>query len=325
MSASANLPWMGLGSAFLSSVTWAVGSSVYSRLAREHSPYAVNFARSTTAFPLFAVIALLTGASFALTPVQISWFALSVFSSYAFGDVLFLLSTRSLGIPGALAIASIYPVWSALAGVVLRGEQLSLLEAGGILLCISGVILVILNGPKDSEAAASAEPQVFSVSETESKRRFARIPKVSRKTAGGVLIALLTSVFWCMNSYSVAQGGQGANPFSGNVVRMVLASTFCFILSTLRGLPPRSILLPRAVWLKMSWVFVFEAFGGSLFFMYGLAHSPLASGTVLTALAPVISVPFAWLLGIEKVSAPRTLGVALAVAGVCLLVCERLS
>jgi drug/metabolite transporter (DMT)-like permease len=63
------------------------------------------------------------------------------------------------------------------------------------------------------------------------------------------------------------------------------------------------------------WVFLIEAYGGSYFYTYGLAHAPLAIGATLSSLAPILSVPVAIALKLEKFSPIRTLGVCLAVLG----------
>src|SRR4051812_25537796 len=104
--------------AFGSSVTWAVGSAGYSRLSRGHSPFAVNFTRGLVALPLFLAGFILSVGSWQgaldavalLSPTAIAWFALSIFASYGLGDVLFMWSTRSLGVPAALAIGSTFPL-----------------------------------------------------------------------------------------------------------------------------------------------------------------------------------------------------------------------
>jgi drug/metabolite transporter (DMT)-like permease len=70
----------------------------------------------------------------------------------------------------------------------------------------------------------------------------------------------------------------------------------------------------------MIWVFFLETCLGSFFYIYGLSHSPLAVASTLTSLAPVLSVPVAIVLGLERFSFVRTLGICLVVLGLCFLV-----
>ena len=290
-------------SALASSATWAIGSAQYSRLSHSYSAFAVNFARGLLAFPLFFIFSfvLAGGVTEGLTQfaevsrVRFAWFALSMIASYGLGDVLFLWSTRAIGVPTALAIASGYPLWTAAAGTVFRGESLSILPLLGLFITVAGVVLVIMNSPRNEE-----------------HRSISNLRK-------GVILALLTSVCWATNSFSSAEGGQGLSAPVANSIRMIFAMIFSAGFGWL-FLPKASLLLPRKEMVSNLWVFVLEAFGGSYFYMYGLTHSPLAVGATLASLAPVLSVPVAWAMGLEKFSFPRTFSICLVALGVSLLV-----
>lgn len=286
--------------AFLSSVTWAVGSAVYSRRARERSAFSVNFTRATIALPLFAVASFVVAGGIgegleafaALRPAHVSWLFLSMAASYAVGDALFMWSTRSLGVPGALAIASSYPLWTALAG----RDPLSPAQWLGLLLTVGGMGVVILNAPGTSTDGLS-----------DSKVK-------------GTFLALGTSLLWALNSYSVAKGAQGILAPVGNCIRMFWALLLTWGLSRIRARPGERLLIrPRELG-RDFWVFAGESFAGSYFYVYGLAHSPLVLAATLSSLAPVLAVPIAWVLGLEKVSVIRTLGVLSVVLGLGLLV-----
>jgi len=264
----------------------------------------VNFARALIAAPLFFIaVILITGgfggaiAAFsAVKPVNLGWCALSMFASYGFGDVLFLWSTRSLGVPGALAIASSYPLWTAILGAA-RGEKITFVQVSGLILTVAGVVLVVLNGPKFPEHKHS-----------------------KRAIAGGAALAFVASLFWALNSFSVAQSDIGLPALGAtavvNSLRMIIAMILSLIMSRLIT-PGSPVTLPLIELKRSLGLFVIEAFIGSYFFMYGLSHTPLAIGSALASLAPVLSVPIALALGHEKFSLPRTTGVILVVMGLC--------
>lgn len=286
--------------ALSSSFTWAVGSLVYSRLSQNYSAFAVNFARAAIALPLFFCAAFLVAGGWtegwaafeAISATHVGWFTLSMFASYGFGDALFLWSTRSLGVPGALAVASSYPLWAALAGFFWNGDTFSLRMGVGLALTVGGVILVLLYSPE---------------------RVSLRFP------FRGLALGLLTSVLWALNSFAVSRAGKDLSAPVGNVVRMVMG----LLLSAGLGkifFPKSSLLLPVEEIRKWGWVLALEAFGGSYFFIYGLAHSSLAVGAALSSLAPALSVPLAWVLGSERFSWGRTLGVCCVVIGAWQLV-----
>jgi uncharacterized membrane protein len=298
--------WLGPLCSFLSSVTWTIGSANYSRLSREYSVFAINFSRAFFALPLFAVAVFVThggwvGGVSALASIRsshVGWLTLSMVASYGLGDALFLWSTRSLGVPGALAIASAYPIWTALAGLIFKNSAITISQGSGMLLTLAGVVLVILNAP--SKIAGTVD--------------HARL--LNRWV--GVLLAVITSVLWALNNYAISRGGVDLSAPVGNVVRMVLAMSISFGFGRLFA-PKTSFVLPPRVFMGMAWLFVLEAFGGSYFFFYGLVHSPLIIAATLSSLAPVLGVPVAWLLGLEKISWARTLGVGLVVTGLWIL------
>ena len=299
--------WLGPSFAFLSSVTWAVGSSGYSQLSRTHSAFSINFSRALVALPLFFIAVFVSSggwheglAAFSqVHPRHFGWFTLSMIASYGLGDVLFLWSTRSLGVPGALAIASSYPIWTALGG------PSNLQQVFGLVLAVGGVIIVILNGPAVAQSRAHPEGST-------------KFENLLNQRRVGVALAFATSLAWALNSLSVSRGGSDLSTPVCNTIRMFLALGLC---SGISMLTVRKFYLPLPLteFKRWMWLLVMEAFGGSYFYMYGLSHSPLMIGSTLSSLAPVLAVPVAWILQLEKISFLRTLGVGLVVTGLWLL------
>lgn len=287
-------------SAFMSSVTWSIGTTGYARLSKDYSAFTVSFLRSIVALPLFLISTFVVAGGIEEGLIQLNlvsanhlmWFAISMFASYGFGDVLFLFSTRSLGVPGALAISSIYPLWTALLGVM-QGQNLSGVQTSGLFLTLACVSIVILTTDKESK------PKNFNLKK-------------------GLVLAFLTSLLWALNGYAVNRGAQGLSTSVSNTMRMACAALMTPFFGRLFT-PQSSILLPRFEIKKNIWIFVVEAFFGSMFFTYGLAHSPLAIGATLSSLAPVLTVPVAWIMGTEKPSIIRSTAICGVVIGLSLL------
>jgi len=226
-----------------------------------------------------------------------------MFASYGMGDVFFLWSTQKIGVASALAIACCYPLWTALAGTLFRQEWLSLQGTAGLLLTVAGVICVILSQKRGVTSQGPDHPR-------ESRPR--------RMLAVGVLFALVTSLFWAVNSYAVAEGGRDLPISVANTIRMLFALGWSFSLKPLFD-RRASLLLPMAVLRANAIVFLLESVLGSYFYLYGLTHSTLAVAATLTSLAPVVAVPVSWALRVEKPSLKRTLSVCLVVVGISLL------
>jgi drug/metabolite transporter (DMT)-like permease len=291
-------------SAFLSSVTWAVAATVYSRLALKSNAFAVNVTRALFALPCFLVAAAIGARdsslveAFSIPAGNALWLAVSVVGSYALGDALFFRSTHALGVPGALSIASTYPLWSAVAGWLVRGEAMSGAGVAGLLMVVGGVVTVIRARGEGGAGERSGR-------------------------ALGVLLALATSVFWAFNAYAISRGGIGVAPAVANTIRMATVLAVVPLAARLSMGPGSPLAVPAADARKAAWLFVLEGFGGSMLFLLGMTRSPLAIGTALSSLAPVVAVPFAVLSGRERFSLATTAGVVLVVSGIVLLVGAR--
>jgi drug/metabolite transporter (DMT)-like permease len=226
------------------------------------------------------------------------WLLTSMIASYGLGDLFFFWSTRALGVPGALALASSYPLWSAAAGFFFFGQSLSILKILGVASTVAGTVVVILVGYHHRKREVESWIERFPV---------------------GVLFGALTSIFWAINAFAVARGTEGLAPHFANSVRMVIAVGLCPVIGFFLFRQWRFGISWRR-FVPVSWVFVLESYGGSFFFVYGFAHAPIAVASALSSLAPVIAVPVAWWSKHEAVSFWKAAGVALAVFGAILLV-----
>lgn len=279
-------------------MTWAYATTRYARVSCEVGSVRVNYARALVAFPTFFALGLvlhgprlLSGVTLAALP----WLVVSVLSSYAFGDAVFLTAARHTGVTTALAIASTYPLWATLFGAFVSGEPLGGARALGTLLSVAGVVWLVRLSSHGRVSGSTSAP---------------RDPM-------GVVLAILASVLWAVNSVSVKRAALGLDVFQVNAARYGLALAFLHLqVRRSPGLPSS----PSAGWKSVLPALIADAVFGSLFYVYGLSHTDLAVGATLSALAPLISVPVAIALGEERWSAPRFLAVAVTVGGVAVLV-----
>jgi len=133
-----------------------------------------------------------------------------------------------LGTPTALAIASIYPVWATLLGALHLHEAVGPLRMLGTVLCITGVVWLVRMQPggKPAADAGSAPP-----------RRW-----------GGVVLALLASLLWAGNTYTIKRGATGLPLWSANALRYAMATLLlgAFFVMQRRRAPLPSPLVPKA-------------------------------------------------------------------------------
>ncbi|MFZ9595505.1 MAG: DMT family transporter [Bdellovibrionia bacterium] len=291
--------------ALCSALTWAIGSAGYSQLSKKHSAYAINFARALVSFPLSLITTFLIAGGLSegigyfknVQASQVGWLSLSMLASYGVGDVVFLASTKKIGLPSALAIASCYPVWTVLGGYFAYQESITAVQFLGLLLTLAGVVFVILNSPEKSKK--KGQPQ-------------------SSFSFLGFGLAVFASMCWATNSFATARGGMGLIPPVGNSIRMSIGLLITLVISRVMA-KNEAILLPKKQLIGSLWLFLIEAFGGSYFYFYGLSHSSLFLGSTLASLSPVIAVPIAVMWKLEKFSLERTFGVVLVVVGVWLM------
>lgn len=295
---------LGALAALASAAIWAFGSTRYALGSRTVGSARVNLTRASTVLPVFALVTLWTTRGHPLhdvTAARAAWLALSVFCAYAFADNVFFASARRVGVTTAMAIASSYPLWAAIAGTLWRGERFGLVRAAGTLLCVGGVIALIVLAPQaadEHEHAASTK----------------------REAQLGIALALVTSVLWAGNSVSTKLGATGLPAWQANLVRFLCAWPVLAATTAVTRRPSRDAAAARKVYRALIPVSLAEACVGSSLFVYGLAHTDLAVGATLSSLAPLMSVPFALLYREERWSAPRFFAVAATVAGVVVLV-----
>lgn len=306
-SISYSSPMLGAFAALTSSFTWALGITAYSKMAQRHSPFVINFTRACIGFPFFALAAVLfSNLGVGTRPVfdgfsasSVFWFFIAQIASYGLGDACFMWSALWMGVPGALAIGSVYPIWSALFGMVVHGDTLSILGTLGLALCVGGTVLVILSGSRRDGSSAGGE--------------------APRPTAKGVLLALVASFFWSLNTIAISNTGPHLSSFSSNTLRMFISLILCAVFAKATS-PRRSLFLGRDEYRRFGIVIILEVFVGSTVFLYGLSHAPLAVASALSALSPVIAAPIAWWKRTERFEPFKFLGIVSVVVGIVLLV-----
>jgi drug/metabolite transporter (DMT)-like permease len=287
---------VGAVAAFGSSVTWAFASVRYSQVSRELGSVRVNLARASVVGPFYLVVALaLHGPNFAAT-ISVGpalWLVLSVLCSYVIADGLFFSAARRVGIATALSIASTYPLWAVLVGVVFRGESFGAMRAIGTLLCVVGVATLVRLAP--TTVTVDGQPSA----------------------GAGIALALLTSLLWAGNSISIKYGSVGLDVVQINGVRYGFALVVLAIGAWRFGGPAK---ISKRHWIALLPAVAADGLLGSSMYVYGLAHSDLAIGATLSSLAPLISVPIALVMGEEEWNAPRIAAVTVTVTGAVTLV-----
>lgn len=285
-----------------SSITWAIAASIYTRTAGQIGAMRTNLCRALLVFPLFMVCAaIFFGPRSLLIPTdKLGWLVMSTVCSYALGDLLFYLAALRIGIPTALAIGSIYPVWAAASGVLFLGEVVGPSRLVGTACCIFGVVWLVLQ-QRDAKESNPSRP---------------------RPWLSGLLLALATSFLWAGNAYAIRRGGAGLPFLAVNAARyfMAMVGLGLIVLVHWRREASRGKPTPMTISKGFLLMVLVEAFGGSSIFVYGLSHSDLSVAAPLSSLAPLFSVPIGLVVGTETLNLRRLTAIIITVTGVILLV-----
>jgi drug/metabolite transporter (DMT)-like permease len=291
--------YLGALAAFTASITWAFASTRYSAIAQTEGAVRVGIARASTASAIWLTCCAATDGLSSLAAIDLRHALIllgSIVCSYAVGDRVFFAASARIGVPSALAIATIYPLWAALFGTLARGEPLGVRRCVGIACCLTGVSAVLWMS-----------------------RARAQRPEQARALWVGAGLALATSLFWAGNAVFLKQGLDGLSLYQANAFRYTLG--IFLLLAQLR--PTRepvqrlgAVALMRALWLPL----VVDAGLGAASFVYGIAHTDLALGATLSSLSPLVALPIAVLMRTEHFSIGKVCAVGLTLVGVVLLV-----
>lgn len=315
------------------SFIYALGMSVYAPLARRYSSAAVNLARAASSLPFFLAVGLAQGLGQsdpsgvaglsdqaargfgAVDAASLGWTLLAALGTQGLADVLLLASMRSLGVPVALAIASSYPLWSALWAWGAMSQPLGARQGFGLVLAVSGVImLVLLGGRAERSDERSDPPSTDRPSPVDAKPRGA----IGRPIVG-LALAFAVSLLWALGVVAVSEAGQRLSGPVTNTLRMGFAALLCPLFGLATRVPRDKLVLPWSALRGCLWILGLELVMYAAY-VYCLTHGPVAVGATLAGLSPVVAVLLAWLLGRERFAWLRLAAVVVTTAGALLLV-----
>lgn len=292
---------LGALAAFATSVTWAFASARYAEASRGASGVRVNLARAVVASLVWSAALLLLEGPRALHQVSAThalFLAGSIACSYAVGDNIFFAAARRIGISAALAVATIYPLWAALYGVLFRGEPFGVQRALGLLACLAGIAALL----------------------AQSRQRTSESAMTPKAGLVGVALALITSLFWAGNAVCLKLGGEGLSLYVVNAVRFCVGAVLLAVQLPLEKRNPSAPAPNLRALMVALWLPLLADTGlGSICYTYGITHTDLALGATLSSLSPLVALPIAAAYGTERLTLAKILSVSVTVTGVVLL------
>lgn len=234
-------------------------------------------------------------------PFRFFWLGISGVIGLALGDAFLFQAFVWIGPRLSMLMMSLAPVLAALMGWVFLDEILSLPQVAGILLTISGILLVILDrrGRQHSTAAA---PQRYFLG-----LLFGLFAALGQ--AGG----LVTAKFGLVGDFSA---------LSGTLIRMIAAALVLWLVTVLQ----RQV---RTTWLRvrhnpraLAFIAAGAFFGPTLgvtLSLVAVQRIPVGIAATLTSLPPVFLIPVSYFLLGDRFGWPSILGTLIAISGVAIL------
>jgi drug/metabolite transporter (DMT)-like permease len=287
--------------ALATSVCFALTALIFTSAGRMVGSQTTNRIRLVFALIYLALINLLLFR----TPLPLSaessrwiWLSLSGVIGLSLGDAFFFQSLISVGPRLGSLLLSLAPIFGSIIAWIFFGETLTLLQITGIVLALAGIGWVVMS---------HQEP----------------VNTPHGHTQRGVIFGVLAGLGQAVGLVLSKQGMFGDfSPFQGNVIRMLAAVLFTWILAVIDGNFNTAITTvrgqPQALRLIALGAFVGPVLGVSASLL-AVQHAEIGVASTLMALPPVIVLPISYFVFKEKLGWQAIVGTILAIVGVAIL------
>ena len=294
--------------ALAAATTWAVGSILFAGLGRTVPAGAMNLGKLVAAGVLLSVTHVVLGG--ALLPPSASTHAIVLLSAsgllgLSLGDWAYFAAMDALGVARAMLLLSTAPVFAALGGRLWLDERLDARSGLGMALTIGGVVLVVMRrtpAPKIA-ALAGAAPR----------------PSTARGVALGIVSALGQAGGSLLSRRAMQEG---IDPLAAAAGRLIVGAVGLFAIAMVwrRARPWIAALRRDRAWLKVGLAAVIGSYVGIWLAQIALQRSRSTGvATTLLATPPVLGLPLAHAVGLDRITPRALFGAVVAVAGIALL------
>ncbi len=304
---------IGALAALSAAAMWAIGSTLFSRIGRDVSPFTMNLGKCLSAGGLLGLTyCVLNGPHVSAGSAALAWLAASAIVGLTIGDTAYFHAIVRLGVPRAILLLSSAPVFAAIGAAVFMNEPLGARSASGIGVTLAGIAITVSasGGPKPSRS----EPALASDEASPSK---------GVRVVPGMLFGLVAGLGQAAGSLlSKHAMREGLDPLFVSAGRLLIGGGALVLVSTLTGRATMVVreLTTRRAWLRIAGAGFIGSYCGIWLAQTALACLPSAGvATTLLATSPVFALPIAHFTGAERVGLRGVIGAAITIAGVALL------
>ena len=290
------MPYLGHLAALGAALCWTLNSLVMERKGRGLSSWGLNMLTKLGGLILVSTLAwLLEGRLIPQANAsQWSLLLLSGFIGFSIGDGFLFTAFQQIGARRTMLIFSANPVLAAILGWALMGEALTIQHIIGILLAVSGIMLVIRGDVPAGSKAAGWQGILWATLATLGQAAGVILSKLGLATLDAAPAAQIRLI--------------------GGVVGMAL------ILTAIKRWNRLFPILKSESGLQVLTVsIVLGTLVGMVLSMLSIKLIPAAIASILFSLMPVMILPLSAFVLKEKVNSRETLGALVTVAGVSLL------
>ena len=291
---------MGELAAIATAISWTFVGIFFSQASKRIGSISVNFFKLIIGFILLSVTAYLTrGLAFPVDASSKSWFWLTLSGIVGFfiGDYFLLKSYIEVSVRISMLMMATSPPMAALLGFILLKEKLSVTSMLGMLVIISGIVIVILSR------------------ETGQKKM-----KI-RYSVKGLLYALI-GAFGSASGLVFSKIGLGTyNTLAATQIR-IIAGFICYLIFVTfkKDWGSLKLAINDKEALKLTFLgSIFGPFIGVNLSLVALKYTSAGIVSTLTSMTPVIIIPVSMVLFKEKIKAREILGALVSVSGVAIL------
>ncbi len=291
--------------ALLTAVFWTVTSMAFESAGKKVGSLSVNLIRLVMAFFFIGVYSYFARGFFFPTDAtfyQWKWLVISGLIGFVIGDLLLFQAFVVVGARISMLVMSLTPPFAAFAGWLVLGEVLTLQNWVGMLITISGIVIVILKrGRSEKNGVIKRTLQ-------------------SGYSVPGILLALGGALGQAVGLVFSKLGMGSYDAFSASQIRVLagIAGFSVLFIFIRRWSGVRIALKHGSAMKRITLGAFFGPFLGVSFSLLAVQNTETGIAATLMAIVPVLIIAPAIIIFKEKVNWKEILGAVVTVAGVAL-------
>ncbi|MBW2276448.1 MAG: DMT family transporter [Deltaproteobacteria bacterium] len=294
------IPYAGELAALATACCWTVTSMAFEAAGKRIGSLPVNFIRLVMALGFLTVWGAIARGMPLPTDATASawgWLAISGVVGFAVGDLCLFRAFVVVGARLSMLMMALVPLFTALIGRAILGEQLGLLDLAGMGLTMGGVAWVVLERKKSGEGDGARPP------------------------VSGILLGFGGAVGQAVGLVLSKYGMRDYDPFAATQIRVIAGIGAFAAIFTIAGIWPRVVeaLSNRAAMVRTALGAVFGPFLGVSMSLLAVKHTETGVAATIMSIVPVLIIAPSALIFKEPVTLRAVLGALIAVGGVAVL------